>query len=166
MEITLDTKIYDLLKAYPFLEDELIKINPKFQKLKNPILRRTVARVAGIKQAAMVGGMDPVELLNRIRVAVGQKPLDIKLEESQEQEAPSWITKEADEVLDVASLLDSGKNPLAEAKKILQKLPTGAVIVLKSDFRPEPLIEQMQTKGFKVYCQEAGGEYLTFIKKL
>ena len=165
MEITLDTKIHDLLKAYPFLEDELIKINPKFKKLKNPILRRTVARVAAVKQAAIVGGMDPVVLLNRIREAVGQEPLDIKVEEAQIEKVPQWITKEADEVIDVASLLDSGKNPLAETMKSLQSLPSGAVVVLKSDFKPEPLIDQMRKNGYEVFCQEAGEEYLTFIKK-
>ncbi len=66
-EITLDTKIADLLNNYNGMKDILISINPKFKKLNNPILRRTVAKVANIKQAAVVGGMKPIELLNKIR---------------------------------------------------------------------------------------------------
>jgi len=71
-EITLDTKIADLLNDYEGMKDILIDINPKFKKLNNPILRRTVAKVATVKQASIVGGMRPLELLNRLREAVGQ----------------------------------------------------------------------------------------------
>jgi len=36
-EITLDTKIADLLNDYEGMKDILIDINPKFKKLNNPI---------------------------------------------------------------------------------------------------------------------------------
>ena len=165
MEITLDTKIYDLLRAYPFMEDELIKINPKFKKLKNPVLKRTVARIASVKQAAAVGGMDAVELLNKIRAKVGQKPLDIKVEEK-EEEAPLWIAKEPKAVLDANKLLDEGKNPLAEISKLLKSLQDDEVILLESDFKPEPLIDEMRKKGIAVYsAQIEPSRFVTYIKK-
>ena len=41
--------VHELLEAYPELEDVLIGIAPPFKKLKNPILRKTVAKVATIK---------------------------------------------------------------------------------------------------------------------
>jgi hypothetical protein len=74
-EITLDTKIADLLNNYDGMKEILIDINPKFKKLNNPILRRTIAKVAGVRQAAIVGGMKPMDLLNKLREAVGQEPL-------------------------------------------------------------------------------------------
>ena len=37
MEINANTKIDDLLKEYPFLEDFLVDLSPKFKGLKNPI---------------------------------------------------------------------------------------------------------------------------------
>jgi len=74
-KITLDTKIADLLNLREDMKDILISINPKFKKLNNPILRRTLAKVASIKQAAIVGGMEPIELLNRLREALGQEPV-------------------------------------------------------------------------------------------
>ncbi len=165
MEITLDTKIYDLLKAYPFLEEELIKINPKFKKLKNPVLRRTVARIASIKQAAAVGGMDPVELLNELRKRVGQEPVAIEIQK-EEESAPSWITQEPKAVLDANELLESGKNPLAEVNKLLQTLKPGEVVLLRSDFKPEPLIEEMRKKGVEVFSQEGGEEeFFTYLRR-
>ncbi|BCD63098.1 hypothetical protein NitYY0826_C1988 [Nitratiruptor sp. YY08-26] len=165
MEITLDTKIYDLLQEYPFLEEELIKINPKFKKLKNPILRRTVARVASIKQAAAVGGMDAVELLNALRKRVGQEPVEVEVTKEQES-APTWIAQEPKTILDANELLDSGKNPLAEMSKLLKTLQEGDVILLKSDFKPEPLIEEMRKKGIAVFSQQVGeSEFFTYLKR-
>ncbi|WP_281950725.1 DUF1858 domain-containing protein [Nitrosophilus kaiyonis] len=165
MEITLETKIYDLLKEYPFMEDKLIEINPKFKKLKNPVLRRTVARIASIKQAAIVGGMDPVDLLNKIRKEVGLEPIDIKIETKKSEEIPDWITKEPVEILDGNKLLEEGKNPLAHINKIIKNLKSGEIILLKTDFKPEPLIEEFRKKGDEVYCvKESDKEYLTYIK--
>ena len=67
MEINYEVKIADLLKTYPELEDFLVELNPRFQKLKNPILKRTLAKLATIKQAALLGNMEPIELLNALR---------------------------------------------------------------------------------------------------
>ncbi|MRJ02458.1 MAG: DUF1858 domain-containing protein [Epsilonproteobacteria bacterium] len=165
MEIKLDTKIYDLLKEYPFLEDELIKINPKFKKLKNPVLRRTVTRIASIRQAARVGGMDPIDLLNRVREKVGQPPLQMELEGEEERPAPEWITREPVAILDADELLEKGENPLTRITKLLREMEEGDVLLLLSSFRPEPLIGEMEKRGFPVYSSEAEGRHYTYILK-
>ena len=67
MKITPQTKIHDLLKTYPKLERFLMDLNPKYKKLKNPVLRRTVARIATLTQVAKIGGYDPIELVNMLR---------------------------------------------------------------------------------------------------
>ena len=165
MEINLDTKIYDLLKEYPFLEDELIRINPKFKKLKNPILKKTVARIASIKQAAAVGGMDAGELLNRIRKAVGLEEVVVEPLEEEEQKTPKWIANEPKAIFMVQELLDSGKNPLAEVDKKLKELQSGDIILLISDFKPEPLIDEMKKKNQKVFSIQKDKNFYTYIKK-
>jgi hypothetical protein len=48
MGINANTKISDLLKQYPFLEDFLVILSPKFKGLKKPIMRKTIGKVAGI----------------------------------------------------------------------------------------------------------------------
>ncbi len=165
-EITLETKIADLLNDYEGMKDILIEINPKFKKLNNPVLRRTVARLAGVKQAAIVGGMDPVDLLNRLRVAVGQEPIDMKLESNTEADAPDWIKNEAKVTIDANALLDAEKNPLAEVRKALKEIEKGELVSIVSDFRPEPLIEEFQKAGHEVYSQQIDeGHFLTFVKK-
>ena len=164
-EITLETKIADLLNNYEGMKEILIGINPKFEKLNNPILRRTIGKVAGVKQAAIVGGMNPMELLNQLREAVGQTPLEVgSEEESVTIEAPSWTTKEPSVTLDANEILDNDKNPLAELHMALRNIEEGEVVLVRSDFRPEPLIEEYEKKGHSTYCQEVTTEeFMTYI---
>jgi hypothetical protein len=163
--ITEDTKIAELLNSYDGMKDILISINPKFKKLNNPILRRTLAKVASVKQAAMIGGMDSIDLVNKLRVAVGQEPLvaksnSIKEPKSNDIPEPNW-TKDATLTLDANELLDAEKNPLAEVNKALKE---HSVVALKSDFLPEPLIEEFKKSGKKVFVKEIDSEnFITYI---
>jgi len=168
-EITMETKIADLLNDYPGMKETLIAINPRFKKLNNPVLRRTLAKVAGVRQAAIVGGMDPLELLNRLREAVGQPPVDangLAVEEEETTEAPDWIEGEVKATLDAKELLDAEKNPLAEANKLLKGLNEGEMIAIESDFKPEPLIEEFKKSGHEVYCEEKPADrFVTYVRK-
>src|SRR5665647_919529 len=69
------TKVGELLDFYPQLESVLLDLSPAFAKLKNPILRKTVARIATLQQAAVVGGLKTDELVNRLRKEAGQNEL-------------------------------------------------------------------------------------------
>ncbi len=168
-EITMETKVSELLNDYPGMKETLIAINPKFKKLNNPVLRRTLAKVASVKQAAIVGGMDPLELLNRLRESIGQPPVDaagemLKAEEAQEK--PAWVAGEPQATLDANALLDAQKNPLAEANLALRKIGEGEFIALRSDFKPEPLIEEFKKAGREVYCEQKGeNEFVTYVRK-
>ncbi|MDD4434532.1 MAG: DUF1858 domain-containing protein, partial [Parabacteroides sp.] len=48
-------KVAELLNDYPEIEDTLLSLSPAFAKLRNPVLRKTVARVTTLQQAAKVG---------------------------------------------------------------------------------------------------------------
>jgi len=167
-EITLDTKIATLLSDYDDMKNILIEINPKFKKLNNPVLRRTLAKIAGVRQAAVVGGMDPLDLLNQLRVAVGQAPIK-KLDRqapSEVKETPEWVNAEPKQVLDANEILDRDGNPLVELHKGLKSIQPSESIVIKADFQPEPLIDEMIKSGHEVYIDELGAdEFVTYIRK-
>ena len=76
MEISMKTKIGDLLDAYPFLLEYLVKQTPKFSKLENPFLRKTVAAVASVSKAATLGGLDPDDFLSGIAMEIFKKSND------------------------------------------------------------------------------------------
>ena len=168
-EITLETKIADLLNDYEGMKDILIEINPKFKKLNNPVLRRTLAKIAGVKQAAIVGGMDPADLLNQLCEAVGQASVDTaipKVNIIEAEEAPEWILQVPKQTLNANEILDEERNPLAELHKALKMIDEGDVITIEADFQPEPLIEEMLKVGHKVFANEATQDhFITYIKK-
>jgi len=162
-EITLETKIADLLNDYEGMKDILIEINPKFKKLNNPILRRTLAKVAGVRQAAIVGGMDPYDLLNQLRQAVGQTPVTKESDETtvttkQQEPTPQWVADATCIKIDANALLEAEKNPLAEVQKELRKLQEGEVVCIVSDFKPQPLIDEFQQKGHRIYVKKINEE--------
>ena len=167
-EITLDTKIADLLNNYEGMKEILIDINPKFEKLNNPVLRRTLAKIAGVRQAAIVGGMEPQQLLNRLRAAVGQQRIEqvSPLKTEQAEAAPAWIEREPKVTIDANALLDADENPLVHANKSAKSLREGEILLILSDFQPEPLIEEFEKKGYGVYCREKNeDQFLTYIRK-
>ncbi|WP_457593935.1 DUF1858 domain-containing protein [Hydrogenimonas sp.] len=169
MEITPETKVSKLLEEYPQLEAFLIALNPKYKKLKNPVLRRTVAKIATLSQVAKIGGYKTLELVNTLRKEVGQPPLDeagAKEEPAAQKEAPLWIQNEPKVIIDANRLLDEEKNPLSETSKALKGLAAGEILLIKSDFLPSPLIDTFKERGYEVYAAETdGGEFLTYIKK-
>ncbi len=156
------------------MKEILIAINPKFKKLNNPVLRRTLGRVAGVRQAAIVGGMEPMDLLNQLRLAVGQESICETCTEESEAchipaatPRPSWLQGEPTVTLDANQILDQDKNPLALARKALRSLKSGAFILLVADFRPEPLIDEFVKDGYRVYMEESPeGLYHTYVQKV
>src|SRR5579863_6697041 len=88
------TKVGALLDRYPQLEDVLIGLAPPFKKLKNPLLRKGVSRVASLQHAAVVGGLSVSELVNKLRAAVGQNgvaPEDLPDAGSYLSGQPDWF---------------------------------------------------------------------------
>lgn len=64
--ITKDTVIGDLVKAYPFVKDFLLTQSPKFKKLKNPVLFKTMSSMATIEMISNRGNLDLNTLISNI----------------------------------------------------------------------------------------------------
>jgi uncharacterized protein (DUF2249 family) len=157
--MTIDEKsnIDALLREYPQLEEFLMGLNGKYKKLKNPILRRTVAKVATLKQVAMIGGYKPLELVNLIRSELGMQPLEPSGDVTngdEEKSRPEWVTEEAAVTLDANEILDREENPLAVSRKTLKDMGDGEILAIESDFMPSPLIEQFEESGYGVWSEE------------
>jgi DUF438 domain-containing protein len=73
MEISANTKIDDLLKEYPFLEDFLVTLSPKFKGLKNPIMRKTIGKVATLSKVAGIGGLELDDFLNALTAEIDRQ---------------------------------------------------------------------------------------------
>ena len=62
-ELTRDTVLGPLVKKYPYIRKFLISLNPKYKKLKNPILFKTMSGIANLAMIAERGEMVLDELL-------------------------------------------------------------------------------------------------------
>ena len=76
MDVNPGTKIDDLLRAYPFLLDFFLEKSPKFKHLSNPIMRKTIGKVATLNQVANMGKLDLEELLDGIAQTIKEKTGD------------------------------------------------------------------------------------------
>lgn len=155
MEITRRSKLLDVLKAYPFLEPQIIEIAPAFKNLRNPVLRRTVGQLATIEQVAQIGNIDPVSLVNTLRRAAGQGEVaeapSTVVVPAQDGADPAWISGEPAFVVNGSNLLDQGEVPLEHVNALLRQLPPNGYILLATDFEPSPIIEAMQRQSRRVY---------------
>jgi len=151
MIITPETKIGELLAAYPSLEEKLIEIAPQFNKLKNPVLRRTIAKIATLRQAALIGNIKLTDLINTLRETVGQNLEDFTEESKQSGEDLTDLLKEKKIVsYDAREDLEKGEHPLRKVMTDLEKIKHDEVYELITSFIPAPLIEVAKTKGFEV----------------
>ena len=167
--ILASTKVAALLDHYPELEDVLIGLAPPFKKLKNPFLRKGVAKVASLRQAAVVGGMPVGELVNKLRAAVGQEP--IASEDSGQTIAyfasqPEWFDPEKVVASIDERAADPHKMPIVTVLQRAVTLRPGEVLELITTFLPAPGIEIMKTKGLLVWSSQQAPELVrTYVSK-
>jgi hypothetical protein len=167
LEITPSTKINDLLKAYPELEAVLLATAPPFKKLKNPFLRRGVARVASIRHISSVGNVPLDELVNKLRVAVGQPLTDVSYSEEEYYGAqPEWYSADRVAVtIDEDELEDKNKMTLVVIHEKAKDVAKGGIIELVTTFLPAPGIDIMKGKGYSAWSREEGGVVRSYFLK-
>ena len=144
LQIHPSTKVAQLLKAYPELEDVLIRMAPPFKKLKNPILRKSVAKVATLKQAAIAGRLDLSSMINQLREAVGQAPLDAMETISEEHylgAAPVWFNQSCVAISIDDRAGDSDEMAISRVLRALKDLGERQVVELTTTFLPAPGID-------------------------
>ncbi|WP_315115196.1 PAS domain-containing protein [Clostridium intestinale] len=64
--ITKDSNIGEIVKKYPYIKNFLVNLSPKFSKLKNPILFKTMSSMATIEMIAQRGDFETKGLLEKI----------------------------------------------------------------------------------------------------
>jgi hypothetical protein len=164
IEINPDTKVYELLEKYPALEDELISISEVFVKIKNPVLRKTIAKVTSLRQAARIGNVSVSELVNRLRKKAGLDEVISESDEPKENEKPDWLDESKIKISYNASEdIENGRHPLDKVLKEINGLSKGDIYLLQTPFMPAPLIDIMISKGFKCYTVKSENLFNNYI---
>jgi len=162
-DITPDTRVGELLDVYPGLEETLVAMAPPFAKLRNPLLRKTVAKVTTLRQAAKVGGVPLADLINTLRKASGAT--DETFQESGQDaslvniERPEWLQEaRITRRLDARPLIEAGERPVGRIMPELERLGKGDIFELTTPFVPAPIIDMAKEKGFSVWHEEVVAE--------
>ncbi len=155
-QITPETKISTLLDHYPQLEELLIEMAPAFKKLKNPILRKTIAKVATLRQVAQIGDVSLATMINKLRTAVGQTTdIEIRDETKDSFAPPKWFDpSKIVKSLDARPIIESGHQPMSQVLDELKGLKSGEIYELITPFVPAPLIDMAKKKNYQAWSQQ------------
>mgnify|MGYP006307562791 CR=1 FL=1 len=166
LEITPRVKVAELLDAYPEVQDRLIAKVPMFSKLKNPVLRKTVAKVTSLQQAANVGNIAIDELVNDLREAVGQPKLNIQVDTGDvPSEPPKWFDEsKIAKTLDARELLAAGEYPYRQVSEELKALQPGQIFKVLADFLPAPMIDKLSEQGVQNWSRKIDDVYHIYLK--
>ena len=168
--ITPELKIGRLLEVYPELEERLIDMSHAFAKLRNPVLRKTVAKVATIQQAARVGGVPLGLMIKTLREAVGQDAsgLDESSDPASSANPPEWFDRlKIVDTVDARPLIEAGEQPVTVVMAHLKRLGPGQIFALITPFVPAPLIDLARKQGYEVWSREDSPEVvLTYFTAL
>lgn len=153
VDITPSTKVNDILTAYPEIEDDLIKMAPPFKKLRNPFLRKTIGKVATLKQVSAVGNIPLNDLINNLRKLVGQPEINESYtDENYFLDKPEWFSQEKIS-LSINEEKMENKNQMTLVTILLEakNVKKGEIIELITTFLPAPGIDILKSKGYSVW---------------
>ena len=174
--ITENDTIFDIVTSYPEIKERLLSISPKFQRLNNPVIFNTVAKITTVKKASIVAGIYLNELLYQLNEAIGlgKEFLEYKKKEifskkeaflkpdSHKEAKPEWFEKvQSFEVVDVREF----EEPFFEIVKVAEKKKVGEGFCIIQNFKPLPLISYLETLGFESYSVFKENAYSIYFYK-
>ena len=171
---TPDTKISDLLKAYPEMIEILARYNKHFELLRRPALRKLITPLVTIEKAARTAQVDVKEMLAEIYRAIGETlPLDVGRPSHPSQPEAVDMPEELRDlqegrrvIVDVREDVRTGEEPYHRIMKAVASLRAGQVLQLCNLFEPVPLYDVLGQRGFAHWAEQRGPEewWVTFFR--
>jgi uncharacterized protein (DUF2249 family) len=161
MIISANTKIAPILKQNSRALDAIVSISPKFEMLRNPLLRKLMAGRTTLSAASKIGGCSVEDFFLKLEPLGFMVDRNTRPVEEVKKPVPSFITSlnERDLIeLDVRPVIAVGDDPL---KMIMEKVKTvrpGGVLKIINTFEPTPLILMLEKRGFETYVDNVGVE--------
>lgn len=155
IKINANTKIAAILKANANALEAIVSIDPKFEKLRIPLLRKVLASRATIAIAAKMAGcqiQDFFDKLEPLGFDIDAETLAVVEEKGELPDFVSSLSKEQIIDFDVRELLASGNDPLKLILDKIKSIKAGQALKVINTFEPVPLIIMLEKKGFQVYA--------------
>lgn len=171
MEINESTKIASVLKHHPEALNALVAVSSRFEKLRNPLLRKLMAGRTSLKEAAKIGGCSMNDIAGAL-VPMGFTFVEKEGETKEKTETVSSpffandLEKYPTRKLDVRDVLAAGKDPLKMIMAAVKELPPDHLLQLINTFEPTPLISLLKNKGYESFVQHVhADEVHTYFKQ-
>jgi uncharacterized protein (DUF2249 family) len=155
MLINANTKIANLLKHNANALEAIVSLSPDFKKLRNPVLRKLMAGRTSIAMAAKVGGCKVEDFFRKLQPLGFEINDSVKAETKQQNSLPPFLTSVKPEqiiVLDVRSILETGKDPLPQILEKVNQVQQHQVLKIINTFEPTPLMHLLKKQGFESFA--------------
>lgn len=156
MIINSDTKIAAILKQNPAALDAIISITPKFEKLRNPLLRKLMAGRTSLGMASKISGCSVTDFFKKLEplgFETDHTPVKI-IPEEEKPGLPSFFNSLKPgqiKEFDVRPIIDKGEDPLKLIIKKIKSVQPGEALKIINSFEPTPLISLLKQQGFEAY---------------
>jgi len=158
MIINSDTKIAAILKQNPAALDAIVSITPKFEKLRNPLLRKLMAGRTSIGMASKISGCDITDFFDML------EPLGFEIDDTykkllneEKPDLPSFFNSLKPgqiKEFDVRPIIEEGEDPLKLIVKKIKSIQPGEALKIINSFEPTPLILLLKKQGFESYVDK------------
>lgn len=165
MVITRKTPIAELLKVdKDAVIRQLVELNPNFARLKNPLLRNTLARMVNIESACNMAGCEIpafLDAMEQIGFVVQDQAADTVQIRPQTTSKSRLFHRE----LDVRPILAQKEDPIKLILQTIRSLSDEHTLKLIAPFEPIPLIHMLSGKGYAHEVQQEGERVVTYFWK-
>ena len=156
MNINANTKIATILKQSPAALDAIVSINSKFEKLRNPLLRKLMAGRTSIGMAAKISG-NAVEDFYKKLVPLGFTVLETEGTKSAENrpKLPAFFNNLKPEQIiefDARPIIEADEDPLPTILKKVKGIKQHQALKIINSFEPTPLIVLLEKQGFESFA--------------
>src|SRR5665647_134791 len=155
MTINADTKIASIIKQNPAALEAIISINPKFEKLRNPLLRKLMAGRTSIQMASKISGSSLEDFYSKL------EPLGFEIDKTktagkneEKPQLPTFFNSlKPDQIIefDVRPIIEANEDPLSLIVKKVKSIQPGEALKIINSFEPTPLILLLKKQGFESY---------------
>jgi len=154
LKIDKNTKILKLIEEHPHLLEVLINLHPEFKKLRNPILRKTIGRLATMEHASEMGGIPYEELHRKVTEAI----IHGKSEEKSAviSQTPEERAERIKTLKEIIRGLHEGKAPEEQKEKfaqLLQEVSASEIAEMEQSLIKEGISENEIKKLCDVHVQ-------------
>jgi uncharacterized protein (DUF2249 family) len=159
--VAVTDRVSDVLARDEGLVEVFVRRSPHFTKLRNRTMRRIMARLVTVEDAARMAGVDAAALVGELNAALGfaAAPTDVVAAPSAESGPSGGGATETSGApahppganiveVDVREDLRAGREPFSKIMAAVREVGTGDVLWLRATFEPVPLYTVLGKRGF------------------